>query len=62
MDARAKVAGKSVVSTSNERALSSQPNEHHSVFAQPNNSTIQNLAQEVIPATKDQTGPYFYNN
>jgi hypothetical protein len=62
MDARSKAPGKSVVSTSNERNLSSQPNENQSVFAQPKSSTISNLAHEVISATKDQVGPYFYNN
>lgn len=62
MDERSKAIGKSVVSKSNERVLSSQPGENLSVFAQPKNSTLSNLAHEVISATKDQVGPYFYNN
>lgn len=53
MDERSKVVGKSVVSKSNERVLSSQPGENLSVFAQPKNSTLSNLAHEVISATKD---------
>lgn len=54
MDARSKVPGKSVVSNSMERVLSSQLNEPASVFAQAKGSTITSLAQEVISATKDQ--------